>query len=864
MKKQSVIVLFALGVLLLLGGKTETTAQDATDPCSEARYDEILDLALEQCLELDSSEICYAYPRITSLFSDGRLFRSGNQESLIDFRELITESQRIGKDGADVRWGIATLRVQSPDIMEGGFTAKDVTLVVYGSPKLSAAGQTENGTSRFVMEMQSAHTATCSEIFKEGMIVEVPANVTGGPERYVGEVMINGILLRLESRALLTMTADSTRFRVTGLEGAVTVTDSSARTETLEPGEYLETQFVNNDLTVPEIVEQWDEEQQAWVAVLTLPDDDFEALAAHPQELGALYAAHTHHDLERELPPGEWKSTDIGDQSTEQRVIVPGDVDVWFVNGAAGQNLTVYLACPDSDDGSAYRCLSVGLKLPELNIYTNSGVLLGRSDAPTTTQTQLSVPLDQDGQYFVVAGGDEISTGRYVICAELTDSEQCGAIPYIVNRPPEITLPGEATVEMGLEERVDVSVSDPDGGDITRITPQSADDGIVTVWHENPLVLTGVSEGTTTITVTAEDADGKQASRTMNVSVICVPCKTWGYTYTVSPGDTLFNIGARIGVTVDEMQRANCLQDPQLIVVGQQICVPSVPPFMPNLTVSIDPAATSAVCNTGGNILTSYPDAPCIYTVTFTVSNHGSAPSTPTDTVVQAGMHSTYVGIQTLGLGQSQTFTTQVAGTTDCFINEQPCPIRVEVDVNQFVAETIEIDNAATTSIAAPYIVLSDLQAHGIHNPVVNANGTTTVEFVILNGSDVPVVTPFTALIEGSGLMPKTVQVVGGIPPEGILYVRDTLVGTWESGVPLTRNPTLHLAGFSPADGSQPDRAQTGPCWIRVTLDTTNQIREADEFNNIRVLQQACPSLPQLSPPDVTEESETPEYGVIE
>ena len=44
--------------------------------------------------------------------------------------------------------------------------------------------------------------------------------------------------------------------------------------------------------------------------------------------------------------------------------------------------------------------------------------------------------------------------------------------------------------------------------------------------------------------------------------------------YTVQPGDTLFAIATRFGVSVDDLVRANRLVNPDSLQVGQQITIP--------------------------------------------------------------------------------------------------------------------------------------------------------------------------------------------------------------------------------------------------------------------------------------------------
>lgn len=57
----------------------------------------------------------------------------------------------------------------------------------------------------------------------------------------------------------------------------------------------------------------------------------------------------------------------------------------------------------------------------------------------------------------------------------------------------------------------------------------------------------------------------------------CVPRSDWPI-ITVQAGETLFSIAQRVGSTVDALQTANCLANPNAIRVGQELRVPSVPP----------------------------------------------------------------------------------------------------------------------------------------------------------------------------------------------------------------------------------------------------------------------------------------------
>lgn len=60
--------------------------------------------------------------------------------------------------------------------------------------------------------------------------------------------------------------------------------------------------------------------------------------------------------------------------------------------------------------------------------------------------------------------------------------------------------------------------------------------------------------------------------------------------YTVQPGETLFRIAMRYGLTVNDLARANNISDPTLIFSGQQIIIPGVEP--PQLAAELPPNVT--------------------------------------------------------------------------------------------------------------------------------------------------------------------------------------------------------------------------------------------------------------------------------
>jgi peptidoglycan endopeptidase LytF len=64
------------------------------------------------------------------------------------------------------------------------------------------------------------------------------------------------------------------------------------------------------------------------------------------------------------------------------------------------------------------------------------------------------------------------------------------------------------------------------------------------------------------------------------------PCQ--GFFYTIVAGDTLFGIAARFNTTVQAILQANPGLDPNRLFIGQQICIPvSQPPVCPGITYSV-------------------------------------------------------------------------------------------------------------------------------------------------------------------------------------------------------------------------------------------------------------------------------------
>lgn len=57
----------------------------------------------------------------------------------------------------------------------------------------------------------------------------------------------------------------------------------------------------------------------------------------------------------------------------------------------------------------------------------------------------------------------------------------------------------------------------------------------------------------------------------------CVPREDWGGSYVIQPGDTLFLIAQTLALEIVELQRANCIENANLIRAGQSLRIPGEP-----------------------------------------------------------------------------------------------------------------------------------------------------------------------------------------------------------------------------------------------------------------------------------------------
>jgi murein DD-endopeptidase MepM/ murein hydrolase activator NlpD len=77
------------------------------------------------------------------------------------------------------------------------------------------------------------------------------------------------------------------------------------------------------------------------------------------------------------------------------------------------------------------------------------------------------------------------------------------------------------------------------------------------------------------------------------VPTSCAPRADWNFSYTIQTGDTLFKVAQSFGLTVAELQQANCIADANQIQVGQVIRVPrQLATAVPQPTITVQPTNT--------------------------------------------------------------------------------------------------------------------------------------------------------------------------------------------------------------------------------------------------------------------------------
>lgn len=161
-------------------------------------------------------------------------------------------------------------------------------------------------------------------------------------------------------------------------------------------------------------------------------------------------------------------------------------------------------------------------------------------------------------------------------------------------------------------------------GSITSMTKQ------LTITATSNNLMTNIDTPIPQASVTKALLDSSSFTLTPeNESIICVPPENW-ILYVVKPTDSLVRLALIFNITVEDLQRANCMMDRTLVKPGEEIYIPGA---TPTVTVSTTPTVT----------ITNTYRPPIIPTRTYTdqptdvprprPTNTMPPPPPPTDTV---------------------------------------------------------------------------------------------------------------------------------------------------------------------------------------------------------------------------------------
>src|SRR5260370_31913402 len=81
-----------------------------------------------------------------------------------------------------------------------------------------------------------------------------------------------------------------------------------------------------------------------------------------------------------------------------------------------------------------------------------------------------------------------------------------------------------------------------------------------------------------------------------------VAAQNSGTTYTVQPGDNLYRIGLKFGVSADALAKANGIVNPNIVLVGQKLIIPGVTalPTATSSAATVVAAGTQTGAETSG------------------------------------------------------------------------------------------------------------------------------------------------------------------------------------------------------------------------------------------------------------------------
>ncbi len=163
----------------------------------------------------------------------------------------------------------------------------------------------------------------------------------------------------------------------------------------------------------------------------------------------------------------------------------------------------------------------------------------------------------------------------------------------------------------------------------------------------------------------------------------CILRDDWTGRYVIQSGDTLFNIANRFGLTVNELQLGNCIENANIISVGQELRVPSITTQIPNAS----PTPTNANFRAGR---TSIAPRECT-TIRWDVDN--------VDSVFFQDQRTTEHNAQSVCPSQTTTYTLLIIHPNGQQIRET---LTIEVVLPQPTDTPIPLQQLTPTPIPKP------------------------------------------------------------------------------------------------------------------------------------------------------------------
>lgn len=213
------------------------------------------------------------------------------------------------------------------------------------------------------------------------------------------------------------------------------------------------------------------------------------------------------------------------------------------ISGAAEGTATITLEANDGRQGTASQTFNVTVvpanQNPTIDAINNQTCVEAQnivltvafSDPDAGDTVALSVTSQQENIATVALNVNEITInciaqGTATIIAEVRDNRDgVASTSFDVavgapNQNPTINTIDPLTIEVGVESIVSYTASDPDGDTLT-VSPESDNNGVATVSfvQDGQIRVTGVAEGTATITLGVSDGNGGTATTAFGVTV---------------------------------------------------------------------------------------------------------------------------------------------------------------------------------------------------------------------------------------------------------------------------------------------------------------------------------------------------------